>query len=443
MVGQLRPYSYTNLDTEKHRIRLLHLQSRQPTTDAAIDCRLETVDLDGRLAYEALSYEWGSPTTSTNQFQITLNGSVVAVRENLLWALYHLRHESDSRSIWVDAVCINQNNISERNHQVSQMEQIYSRASRVVAWFGRQRTRDNNFFIDFVMGLNAMSVSELSDQEAIAAALWTSSVFKWDALVAFCQRKYWTRLWIIQEIVLASDLLIQCGSLSIPWDTVSGVFSFLRDSSLNATLLPRTLSTQRDLMNSVPLFINDLRAKRLNPEDKYRIPLVDLLLQFMSSECHETRDKAFGVLSLCEDCCRKAVPADYAVDIVNLSIKITIHHQSQHSSSDGAQTATIARNVFRAMGMLYTHNEDHEIPSVLTFRGGDTTIPIDTLYGGRVVWLSAPDNHVKPHIPFPPVLDPQRHYETRALYYVNGEILYFNPTLTNACNGKRLWNEKD
>jgi hypothetical protein len=160
-------------------------------------------------------------------------------------------------------------------------------------------------------------------------------------------------------------------------------------------------------MNSVPLFINALRAKRLNPEDKYRIPLVDLLLQFISSECHETRDKAFGVLSLCEDCCRKAVPADYAVDIVNLSIKITIHHQSQHSSSDGAQTATIARNVFRAMGMLYTHNEDHEIPSVLTFRGGDTTIPIDTLYGGRVVWLSAPDNHVKPHIPFPPVLDPR------------------------------------
>jgi hypothetical protein len=53
---------------------------------------------------------------------------------------------------------------------------------------------------------------------------------------------------------------------------------------------------------------------------------------------------------------------------------------------------------------------------------------------GRVVWLSAPDNHIKPHIPFPPVLDPQRHYETRALYYVNGEILYFNPTL-NACNG--------
>jgi len=165
---------------------------------------------------------------------------------------------------------------------------------------------------------------------------------------------------------------------------VSGVFHFLRDSSLNATLIPRTLSTQRDLMNSVPLFINDLRAKRLNPEDKYRIPLVDLLLQFMSSECHETRDKAFGVLSLCEDCCRKAVPADYAVDIVNLSIKIIIYHQSQHSSSDGAQTATIARNVFRAMGMLYTHNEDHEIPSVLTFRE-DTTIPIDTLYGGRVV----------------------------------------------------------
>jgi hypothetical protein len=210
MAGQLRPYSYTNLATEKDEIRLLHLQLRRPTSDAAIDCRLETVDHDGRLAYEAISYEWGSPTTSTNRFQITLNGSVVAVRENLWWALYHLRHESDSRSLWVDAVCINQNNIPERDHQVSQMEQIYSRASRVLAWLGRQRTRDNNF-IDFGVRLNAMSVSELPDQEAIPANLWTSSAFKRDALVAFCQRKYWTRLWIIQEIVLASDLLIQYG----------------------------------------------------------------------------------------------------------------------------------------------------------------------------------------------------------------------------------------
>jgi hypothetical protein len=70
--------------TEKHEIRLLHLQPRGPTNDAAIVCRFETVNLDGRLAYEALSYEWASPTTSTNQFQIMLNGSV-AVRENLWW----------------------------------------------------------------------------------------------------------------------------------------------------------------------------------------------------------------------------------------------------------------------------------------------------------------------------------------------------------------------
>jgi hypothetical protein len=107
-------------------------------------------------------------------------------------------------------------------------------------------------------------------------------------------------------------------------------------------------------MNSVPLFINDLRAKRLNPEDRYGIPLVDLLLQFMSSECHETRDKAFGVSSLCEDCCRKAVPADYTVGIVDISIKIITHHQSQHSSSDGAQTATIARVVSSDGHVIYS-----------------------------------------------------------------------------------------
>jgi Heterokaryon incompatibility protein (HET) len=227
MAESLRDYFYTSLDTEKHEIRLLHLQPRRPTEDEAIICRLETVDLDGKPIYDAHSYEWCSPTTSNDHFQITLNGTVVEVRENLWWALSHLRLESESRSLWVDAICINQKNISERNHQVSQMEQIYSRASRAVAWLGRRRIHDNNFFMDFVLGLSAMSVSELPDQQAIAAGLWASSTYKWEALVAFCKREYWTRLWIIQEIVLASELLIQFGSLTIPWRTISGSL-FLR-----------------------------------------------------------------------------------------------------------------------------------------------------------------------------------------------------------------------
>jgi len=120
---------YSPLNKSKSEIRLLRLQPR--SSAEAITCSLHLADLDDEhCKYEALSYQWGD---ASKMKQMILDGRSVTVRENLWWALWYLRRQDGIRVIWIDALCINQENIIERNHQITQMGNIYRRATMVVA----------------------------------------------------------------------------------------------------------------------------------------------------------------------------------------------------------------------------------------------------------------------------------------------------------------------
>jgi hypothetical protein len=142
---------YESLPLSPGHIRLLILHPN-PDPKAVITCSLirksleaakqqadsKTQHSDSILKFEALSYAWGEPR---DEGIIIVNGMNVSIRRNLLHGLQHLRHPGESSSLekrvlWVDAICIDQQNVSERNHQVSQMGEIYRNAQRVVIWLG-------------------------------------------------------------------------------------------------------------------------------------------------------------------------------------------------------------------------------------------------------------------------------------------------------------------
>ncbi|KAF1817380.1 heterokaryon incompatibility, partial [Eremomyces bilateralis CBS 781.70] len=83
--------------------------------------------------YEAISYVWGAAEHST---KVIVNNERVKVRQNLHLALQSLRYQDSARTVWVDAICINQNNNKERSHQVDLMRNIYQGADQVVVWLG-------------------------------------------------------------------------------------------------------------------------------------------------------------------------------------------------------------------------------------------------------------------------------------------------------------------
>lgn len=115
---------------DSNEIRLLDLQPRRP--GQGIKCTTRHVKLSENPQYEALSYMWGPK----EHRQIEIDEAVVEVRQNLWDALLELRLEKDIRTLWIDAICINQDDISERNHQVTQMGTIYKNSVRCVAWLG-------------------------------------------------------------------------------------------------------------------------------------------------------------------------------------------------------------------------------------------------------------------------------------------------------------------
>jgi hypothetical protein len=121
----LGDYKYEAL--EKRQIRVVHLY---PTKGSGLMyCTIDRVSVDDNPTFEALSYTWG---TSPERYQIQVGASVLSVGKNLAVALRTLSSVDKLRTLWIDAICIDQSNAAERNHQVRFMKDIYTRASSVV-----------------------------------------------------------------------------------------------------------------------------------------------------------------------------------------------------------------------------------------------------------------------------------------------------------------------
>lgn len=131
-------YSYSSLPASGEDIRLLRLL---PSEDEAAPLHCELRDYSLRRStprthlYEAISYVWGDPH---NTLPIYVDKKQFQVTVNLHAALLCLRDHSFERILWVDAICINQNNNEERRQQVQFMARIYNSASRVVVWLGEE-----------------------------------------------------------------------------------------------------------------------------------------------------------------------------------------------------------------------------------------------------------------------------------------------------------------
>lgn len=130
-------YQYTQLPTGC--IRILRLQPHQDK-QSAIRCQLSDLELrssEGLCPYEALSYVWGSPD---KPHTIDIDGYSLSVGANLYAALLSLRYTSLERILWVDALCIDQTNITEKEQQIQLMAEIYAKARSVIIWLGEATT---------------------------------------------------------------------------------------------------------------------------------------------------------------------------------------------------------------------------------------------------------------------------------------------------------------
>ncbi|KAH8894745.1 heterokaryon incompatibility protein, partial [Thozetella sp. PMI_491] len=161
-----------------------------------ISCRLIVVDMAKPSTYEAISYTWSDEDGDTTKSQtIRVNSKAFSITQNCHNALKRARMRWTARRVWIDAICIDQDNIDERGHQVSLMPQIYSRAAAVLIYIGEEQ-HDSSWVLR-----ELASHMDLDNGKSQSWAI--RSPKRKDALELLLSRRYFRRVWVLQEVALA------------------------------------------------------------------------------------------------------------------------------------------------------------------------------------------------------------------------------------------------
>lgn len=166
-----------------------------------LQIKLEVQHLDFNPQYEAVSYCWGE---AERKHSIICEGSAIMVTSNLIAALRRFRYAKRSRTLWIDTICINQSDLTERKHQVNLMGEIHSSAKHVLIWLGEG---NENTELAYAC-VNALCFDLGSSKSSIGPVdIW--------ALLALLHRPWFCRAWIFQESVLACNSDIVTGSYHV------------------------------------------------------------------------------------------------------------------------------------------------------------------------------------------------------------------------------------
>ncbi|KAF1954800.1 hypothetical protein CC80DRAFT_116273 [Byssothecium circinans] len=192
---RLDVYEHLPLNVAQKEIRLLEILNTEPM----LECKLSRVSLYASPEFIAISYTWESGLPLV---QITLNGYEFSIRENLHNALVQFNSSAPGTCFWVDAICIDQSCIPERNAQVPLMRDIYSSASRVWVWLGDGTHRTEALVslihtLPYIPGTfkDYTPLSEIGDLVSFIAyrESWKHEAEEWDYLF---NRLWFNRTWV-------------------------------------------------------------------------------------------------------------------------------------------------------------------------------------------------------------------------------------------------------
>ncbi|KAH8645843.1 heterokaryon incompatibility protein-domain-containing protein [Xylariales sp. PMI_506] len=333
--------------------RLLTLHAAHNSTDP-LHCTVSKQSLASCGDYEALSYCWGD---AAGRLPIYCNNEQFAVTRNLEAALRHLRNKEDDRCLWIDAVCINQDDMEERNSQVLLMRSIYRSASKVVVWLGedaddsdlvfplcqRMYQHRNGLLNDMDDSLlwghdRKTRLKQKLDQyrlkltdEAGGRAELEEGLMHQDsqpqrqprneddgeqrqpdtqssdsdvtdieshALSGLLQRPWFQRCWVVQEFCLAKEVIAMCGPSVLPWDifyfgTILSLFSGKK--ALRGR--PEKLFRSGFMMiTSLKLSISEFLDG--GTVDEGPLDLLRLMWMTRTLDATDPRDKIYSILGL-------------------------------------------------------------------------------------------------------------------------------------------------
>ena len=344
--------------------RLLKLFPGEPNSQ--IVTSLEQVDLAVSPVFECLSYTWGTSGDTSN---ISVDSSTVAVRSNLYNFLQSLRATNETRTLWVDALCISQTDLDEKAHQVAMIGRIFRQAARVLVWVGESADGSDVPFQptpDRPLWRQAVGAQPPSAVIRQRVTLWN----------AYLSRPYWRRTWIVQEIICAKNIIVHCGANRADWEDlirprIYAVGALRFDGiSLVSSKLERSVG-----LEAANRFVENAQAIENLANSRWSYwqardtatpghQVIYMFPQFASNGCFDRRDKIYAMLSLePEQAFRDAVGVDYKVTCSVEELFARVLNALEHDGWNGRLAASSLVRIFNMsrrevsvlLGYLATH----------------------------------------------------------------------------------------
>ncbi|WAO93335.1 HET-domain-containing protein [Fusarium falciforme] len=310
-------YQYEPLEDPRINIRLLTVFGDD--FKAPLRSRLEEISLDDRPTYLALSYVWGRPTTKRN---LQINDRIFKIQPTVFDALRRFRAEFGAFSIWIDAICINQDDLDERSAQVTVMRRIYESAKMVLVYLGEtEKGRELKHLFDSVMKFLPRS-GECRDSKIDWNSLNKYGLpdvlsSRWHQLVQFFSHPWFLRVWTFQESLVARRSTFVQGDCSInqvdlfalvhQMVNVHGLHHYV-DRTPRMQLSPMHSAAQR--CNAIAMAQSPI-AVNLLPQFWIRQPLIMLLRENIGAKATDFRDHIFALLGVSKEAEEPSLQPDY------------------------------------------------------------------------------------------------------------------------------------
>ncbi|KAI0015112.1 heterokaryon incompatibility protein-domain-containing protein [Xylariomycetidae sp. FL0641] len=358
-------------------IRLLQILPGLPSQP--VKCVLRTANLlqNHVPTYEALSYVWGSYLSDVNT--ITVDGKPFQVSPSLHQALVRIRRAQQVRTVWIDAICMNQTDYAERASQVTLMRDVYSKAERVIIWL----EDDAPFGLDQILrtGIEAHTI-HYGATRVVSRLL---------------ERHWWTRVWVIQELVLAREAVILCGQYELGWDAFCHLVRRVR---LHPCFLPdrngihfeefQTIEDSRNRKVGDKIEATSSHGSRSKEgdlvQDSSQDILLSLVFDFRVRHATDPRDKVFALQGLVNR------PLIRQPDYVKHPSQLTIEFAKEHIRRSRSLSVLALAECVRQRDPLYPTSVTKElyVPSWCPALMNETAVAEGI--GLRPLWTGLPED---------------------------------------------------
>ena len=301
-----------------------------------IACNTSVIDLaEAAGRYDALSYCWGSQDRTR---PIICDNTSISVTPNLEAALKRLRAPDLARNFWIDQLCIDHENLREKEQQLALMADIYRRSSKLLIWLGDNEDESRKVYkmIDRLLKLNPIASlsnddgnSDLAQQtrgrigldQLKSHGLPGSKDASWQELRSLLSRSWFSRIWTIQEAAVATNTAFLWGKeYSITWKDMVSVMHIVREH------LPRTLLGSDIIFRGLPAdSVFRIAGTMRTLEDRDPHDLFNLALRFKAYGASKSQDKLYALLNISTS----SQAADYGQ-----SAEVTFHHMAFQNIND-------------------------------------------------------------------------------------------------------------